>query len=92
MKITIMLNAQMKRAAGVDTLDIELDENARFNDLIEHIKSLSVKKLNDFMFNNQQLVRYLLFVLNLNKQIRAEENIILKDGDIISIISPISGG
>lgn len=82
----------MKSAAGLDTLDIELDENARFNDLIAHIKSLSVNKLNDFMFNNQQLARYLLFVLNLNTQIRAEENIMLKDGDTISIISPISGG
>ena len=93
MKITVYLNAQLKNAAGVDKLEVELKKDARFNDLIEHIKSLSVNVLNDILFtNNLHLANYFLFIYNLNKQIRPEENVLLNDGDIISIISPISGG
>jgi molybdopterin converting factor small subunit len=93
MNITVLLNAQVKSAAGTGRLDVELEENARFNDLITHIGSMSVSRLNEFLFSgDRQPARSLLFIHNLNRQIRSGENIALNDGDTISILSPISGG
>lgn len=93
MKITILLNAQVKSAAETDKLIVELESDARFNELMNRIKSLSINKLNDILFNkDQQLSRTLLFILNLNQQIKAIDNIKLNEGDTISILSPISGG
>jgi molybdopterin converting factor small subunit len=93
MNITVKLRAQIKVAAGTDTLQISLAENGSFRNVMEAIQAQEIQNLNPFLFSeNQTVSRSLLFTLNHGVQVRPEENPVLKDGDVITIFSPISGG
>jgi molybdopterin converting factor small subunit len=93
MIINIRFNGQLKAAAGTDRLTVELESGAGFNELMIKLKSMAVNKLNDYLFDSKQnLSRSVLFVHNISRQFRADANISLKDGDTISVLSPMSGG
>jgi molybdopterin converting factor small subunit len=93
MNITVKLRAQIKAAAGTDTLQISLGENGSFQDFLEELRIREIKDLNRFLFTEGQTVsRSLLFTLNQGVQVRPEENPVLKEGDVVTIFSPISGG
>ncbi len=93
MVVKVNFRTQVKVAASVDNVKVELPVNSTFNDLMIEIKNESIHKLNSILFDSESKVsRSLLFTINQSEQIRSEDNIELNDGDIITIFSPISGG
>ncbi|NDP21997.1 MAG: MoaD/ThiS family protein [Paludibacter sp.] len=93
MVVKVNFRTQVKAAAGVDSVKVELPVDSTFNDLMTEIQNKSIHNLNSILFDSESKVsRSLLFTINQSEQIRSEDNIGLNDGDIISIFSPISGG
>ena len=93
MIITINFRTQIRSAAGTDSIQVELSDKAVFNELIDTVKNKALNNLNEMLFtDDHNLSRSLLFTLNNTHQIRQEDNITLNNGDVITIIAPISGG
>ena len=81
MKIDVLLFAQLKEAAGKERLSLELEEGTRVRELAEHLMSGP-----DFY-----RLRGLPLLYAINENFVSQEDL-LREGDTLALMTPVSGG
>ncbi|WP_223549108.1 MoaD/ThiS family protein [Aestuariivivens sp. NBU2969] len=90
--IKLKFTAQLKDRAGVDSDVILINEKDTLQDLIRELPKTYGSDFGAVLFEESGVYRHSnLIVVNQN-QVRYEENIKMKDGMEIMLMSPISGG
>ncbi len=92
MQVTIEYAAQIKRAAGVASESVDVEEACSVQNLLTQVAVARGDALKNILFddNGELHPSILLFVGNL--QIRWETPLELNDRDVVTVLSPISGG
>ena len=93
MNVTVQFEAQLREAAGCDKTDISIDSGL-VSELLERLSNQYSENLSSRLLNQDgQPQRSLLIFVN-DQSIASREfaEAELKDGDVVSLYPPISGG
>ena len=92
MQITMQYEAQAKRAAGIVSEMIEVSDFSGVSDCIREVADAHGEQLKAILVKpNGEIQPTLLVFLNDAHIVRNDENA-LSDGDILTLMTPISGG
>ena len=92
MKITVEYAAQVKRAAGVGSEVVEVDDGYSVQQLVQHVAQQHGDTLSTLLFDADRNFHPSLLLFVGDNQIRWDTEAPLNDGDVVTILSPISGG
>ena len=90
MQVSVEYTAQIKRAAGRSKDSIELADGATVQSLIESLAGAADEGLKRSLVTSDGRVQPTLLVFVRDEQVRAGDS--LHDGDVVTLLSPISGG
>ncbi|ASJ01509.1 ubiquitin-like small modifier protein 1 [Thermococcus gorgonarius] len=88
MKVTVRYFARYRSLVGKGEEEVELPEGATVRDLIEKLKELHPVLKNEVFAEDDDLAD--VNVSRNGRYVRFDE--ILKDGDIVALFPPVSGG
>jgi molybdopterin converting factor small subunit len=93
MQVTIQYESQVRRAAGIRSETIEVPDDSRsMSDCIRTVAAAHGGELKSILVNADGEVQPTLLVfLNDSQIVRGTESM-LSDGDILTLMTPISGG
>lgn len=92
MKVTIHYMAQLKQAAGTASEQLELDGPCKVAELVRRLADRHGDLLRRLLLDPTGLpLPTNLFFLG-DSQIQPSESVHLKDGDVLTVLSPIAGG
>jgi molybdopterin converting factor small subunit len=91
MKITVEYASQIKRVIGSETEEYHVEEKGTLQDLILLVSQKHDAELHSLLFQGEELHPSILLFVKDN-QVRWEDNPELKEGDTVTLLSPISGG
>lgn len=93
MEITIQFEAQLRQVAGVDERTVETTEGSSVLHVLQDVTA-TAKPLRERILNDEGRVQpsLLLFVNDIPVAADTAENVVLKDGDRVLLLPPISGG
>ena len=92
MQITLQYEAQARRAAGIASETIEVSDFWCVSDCIRKVADAHGEQLKPILVKpNGEIQPTLLVFLNDAHIVRNEENA-LSDGDILTLMTPLSGG
>ncbi len=92
MQVTIEYAAQVKRAAGLASEYLDVDEPCSVQQLIGRIAKIHGGTLSNFLLDGDGGLQRSILLFVGDDQVRWETARQLRDGDVVSILSPISGG
>ena len=93
MKITIEYSAQIRRALGVSEETIDLENSQNLHDLILYLAEIHGQLFKDLILDMEgNLSRMILASVNGVQVQGRTSSADLKDGDLVNLMSPISGG
>lgn len=92
MKVTVEYAAQVKRAAGCAAETIELDSECSMQQLLAQVAARHNDSLHKLLFDPQGVLHPSILVFVGDEQVRWDQPIKLRDKDVVTILSPISGG
>lgn len=92
MKIKLRYTAQLKDVAKVGTDEVELKENDGIQTLLDRLVEKYDKAFGAILFDNKGNYRNSNLIVINQSQVNYAENSLLKNGDKVTIMSPISGG
>ena len=90
MQVSVEYTAQIKRAAGRSSDSVDLDDGATVQTLIESLATSADDAFKRSLVTSDGRVQPTLLVFVRDVQVRANDA--LQDGDVITLLSPISGG
>ncbi len=90
MKITIKYSAQIAQAADASSETVELEAPCTVRELVERIAKERGGRFRDLVLGGEGKPVVLLAVGD--EQVRWEDERRLREGDEVSLLSPISGG
>ena len=91
MNITVEYASQIKRVIGNDSESYVLEEHQTLQDLIQLVSKKHDSELHALLFKEEVLHPSILLFIKDN-QVRWEDNPVLNEGDVVTLLSPISGG
>jgi molybdopterin converting factor small subunit len=95
MKVIFKVYTYLKAELGAGEICLEFPgkEVVSLEDVLNEVEKLTSKKIKDKILKNGKIKEGLIFVLN-GKSVIPENasQVLLKDGDVISILPPGSGG
>ncbi len=92
MQITIRYEAQARRAAGVSSEKIELEDSCRVGDCLREVAREHGDPLKPMLLNDRGDIQPSLLLFKGEVQIGHADATELVDGDTLTIMTPISGG
>ncbi|MEX0715247.1 MAG: MoaD/ThiS family protein [Planctomycetaceae bacterium] len=92
MQLTLEYAGQIKRAAGVAAESFELPAEAAVLDLLRNAADAHGDDLRRILFDGAGRVHPSLLVFVGDAQIRTGDAPALQPGDVVTVLSPISGG
>lgn len=92
MQITVEYAAQIKRAAGTPRDDIELESPATLADVVAAIAVKRGDALRGTLLSAQSTVHPSILIFVGDNQVRDAMDHPVQDGDVVTFLSPISGG
>ncbi len=92
MQITVEYAAQVKRAAGVASETIDIDESASLSDLVTQIVANRDEALRTVLLDGESNIHRSILVFVDDEQVRESDAVKLTDGQTVTFLSPISGG
>ena len=90
MQVAVEYTAQIKRAAGRAKDTVELADGATVQSLIESLATSAEDSLKRTLVNAEGRVQPTLLIFIRDEQVRVDA--CLRDGDVVTLLSPISGG
>jgi molybdopterin converting factor small subunit len=84
--------AQARRVAGTGRESLEIGETARLCDLFAHAAAGRGEEFARLLFKPDGSVQLSLLVFVNDRQTPADSAAALEDGDVVTVMSPISGG
>jgi molybdopterin converting factor small subunit len=92
MKVTVEYAAQVKKAARVGSEVLDVDSATTLQQLVALVVDKHGAELRSVLFAaNGDLQRSILVFVS-DQQVRWDEHLELKEGDVVTLLSPISGG
>jgi molybdopterin converting factor small subunit len=91
MRVTVEYFGPARDAAGVGREVIEVKASVTATELVERIARERAGRLTSLLLVEGKLSRSLLLTVN-DRQVSLPETVALVDGDVVSIIPPVSGG
>ncbi len=92
MKITIHLLGQARQLAARGCLEVELPDGACVNDTLPPILEGADARLATLLSDDEGRLRRSVMVVLRNETIDASQPGLLRDGDELSLLPPMSGG
>lgn len=92
MRITLQYATQVKRAAGVGADMLDAPADATLSDLLRLAAERRGEALRSMLLDDGGEIQRSLLVFAGDRQIGRDESITLRDGDVLTLMSPISGG
>ncbi len=92
MRITVEYAAQIKRAAGRASETFEWETSCTVQDVLHRIVERHGEPLGALLFDGQGQLHPSILLFVGDSQIRWEAACELQDRDVLTILSPISGG
>jgi molybdopterin converting factor small subunit len=87
-----MYETLLKRAAGVRSDSVELDAGAEVRDVIRLCAERHGDPLRSLLMDGRGVIRPSLLIFVHGLQLGPEDTGPLSDGDVVTLMSPISGG
>jgi len=92
MKITVEYAAQIKRVAGVAAEEFDVEPACSLRQLVEHIIGKHGDTLRSLLLDTDGQRQPSILVFVQDDQVRPGQDVVLKEGDVVTFLSPISGG
>jgi len=92
MKVTVEYTAQVKRAAGISAEEFEFDATCSVRDLVTRVAAEHGDPLRGLLLDADGEVQPSLLLFVGDNQVRPGDPAPLNDRDVVTILSPISGG
>lgn len=92
MQVTVEYEAQVKRAAGTRKEDVELDTPCSLQEFLTRIAETHGDPLRSLLFHADGHLQPSILVFVGDEQVQRDEVRQLRDRDIVTLLSPISGG
>ena len=97
MRITVQFAAQIRQAAGTGSTIVETADGLNVNQLVCQIADGSNDTLKNLLHSSDNLLQPALLVFVNDKLIQRSRkpapcSVILSDGDVVTLMSPMSGG
>ena len=92
MRITVQYTAQIKQAAGIASEAIDVSEPCTVQDVISRVAQAHGEPLKGLLLNPDGLVQRSILLFVGDDQVRCHKPVKLNDQDVVTILSPISGG
>jgi molybdopterin converting factor small subunit len=92
MRITVQYATQVKRAAGVGSETLDVPSSCGIADVVRLVAERRGEALRKLLLDDAGQVQPSLLIFAGDRQIGRSESVALRDGDVVTIMSPISGG
>jgi len=94
LRVTVLFFAALKEVVGRSRLDLTFGQMLTLKDLMIKLSGRYGKRFHSYVFDEDgRFRRYLRFFINEEPVKDSEvEQINLKDGDVVAVIPPVSGG
>ena len=92
MNVTVEYTAQFKRAAGVASETVEIDEQSSLQSVLRSVASQRGGDFESILLDNKSQLHSSILVFVCDQQTSWDSDPGLKDGDTITLLAPISGG
>lgn len=92
MQIRVEYAAQIKRAAGQSAESFEWQSPCTIGDVLERVVKQHGEPMENVLFDGDRRVHPSILMFVGDTQVRSDQNRELQDGDVLTILSPISGG
>ena len=92
MRITVEYAAQIKRAAGRASEALDLGEPSTVQDAVRQVSERHGEAMDSLLFAGAGRLHPSILLFVGDAQVRWDQPRELRDGDVLTILSPISGG
>ena len=97
MRITVQFAAQIRQAAGTGSTIVETADGMNVNQLVCHVADGSNDTLKNLLLSSDNMLQPALLVFVNDKLIQRSRkpapcSVTLSDGDVVTLMSPMSGG
>ena len=92
MKVTVNYYGQLKQITNKDSESCDLSEQTDLNQMLAGLASQYGDKFKDFVFDQAGEIRVSLMISVNDNVVDKKPAPCLKDGDEVSILTPIAGG
>ncbi len=92
MQIEVEYAAQLKRAAGRGSESIELADGSTLHDLVQQVAGRHGAELVRMLLDGSGSLQPSILMFIGDEQVRGDLNHKLRDRDVVTLLSPISGG
>ncbi len=92
MKITIEYAAQVKRAAGIASEELDVESSCTVHAAVNQAANNHGDELRAVLFDSDGRLHPSILLFVGDDQIRWDQEVELSDHDVITLLSPISGG
>ncbi|MGD9856406.1 MAG: MoaD/ThiS family protein [Planctomycetaceae bacterium] len=92
MSITILYETLLKRAAGTASDVVNVDRTCSVKEAIRQIARLKGDPVESLLLDASGAVRPSVLIFVGDRQVSASDLHTLRDGDVVTLMSPISGG
>ena len=92
MQVTVEYTAQIRRAAGVSSESYSVDDGCTVDELLPQIAERHGSDLGRFLVTEDGSPQSTLLAFISDSQVRWGNETPLKDGQTVTLLSPISGG
>jgi molybdopterin converting factor small subunit len=92
MKITVQYSAQARVAAGRSSETVELPDSETIRDLVVRLGRQHGEAMRRLLLKADGSPHPSLLVFVADEQVRPDEQRALRSGEVVSIMTPISGG
>jgi molybdopterin converting factor small subunit len=92
MKVNVNYLAQLKQAAGISSESVELNTPCSVQDLVTRLAENHGEPLRSFLLDTGGSLCTSILIVVGDTQVHWETPVQLKEGDVISFLSPLAGG
>jgi molybdopterin converting factor small subunit len=92
MRVSVKYMAQLRQAAGIGGETVELDGSATVRDLVHSLAVRHDHAFARFLFGENGTIQPSLLVFVGEEQVRPDSQIVLGDGDTVTLLTPMAGG
>ena len=92
MKVTVKYLSQIRKATNVPQEEVELNHAISVQELIKTVLCKKYEKLSQVILDQSGALRPIILVFHQQKPVKEGTPSLIENGDIITIMAPITGG
>lgn len=92
MKVTVNYLAQLKQAAGISSESVELNAPCSVQELVTRLTEKHGEPLRSFLLDPTGSLRTSILLIIGETQVHWETPVQIKEGDVVTFLSPLAGG